>query len=249
MPHRFERDAIPWFHRLLGLALIACVAEDISCGAWFVHSGRYFPWRHPGFLPLYPAPFLGVEWSLLLFAGLSYLLGRRSRWVAFLAASTMLISLLQRFSNHRSLIFIVLLYLALAPRERSAAAYRMIRYQLLIVYLFSAMNKIDSGFLSGKTLFALGLQVHGALLPDRWVHRILTGSLAEPLSWLTVGAELVIPVLLMQWPGAGLVATFVLHFGFSVMMPTLWPFTLIMMAMAVLFSSAACAPTPGRFRT
>lgn len=248
MPIRFERDAIAWFHRLLGLALIACVVEDLACGAWFIHSGQYFPWRHPGFLPLYPAPFLGVEWSLLVFVGISYLLDRSSRWVAILATSTMLVSLLQRYSNHRSLIFIVLLYLALTPRERPAAAYRMIRYQLLIVYLFSAMNKIDSGFLSGKSLFAIGIQVHGALLPDQWVHRILMGSFAEPLAWLTVGTELLIPVLLMHWPGAGLLATSALHLGFSVMMPALWPFTLIMMAMAVLFSSTACGSTPDRFR-
>ena len=224
-----------WFYRLLGLALISCVAEDVINGVWFIHTGQYFPWRHLSFVPLYSVPFLILEWGLLVLSGALILFERTRQNGLRLAVLFVFISISQRFSNHRSLILIVLVYLVASPRKMPQMGYRLIRYQLLIVYLFSALNKIDANFLSGRSLLALGHNVQGAILPTWLVRGILSPPFATPLSWVVVGLEFVIPILLLQWPIVGLIFLLSLHAGFSLMMPAIWPFTFIMVAMGLLF--------------
>jgi hypothetical protein len=231
----FDPAAVEWFYRFLSLTLLSCVVEDIVNGVWFIHSGRFFPWRHIHLVPLYPAPFLILEWGLWLSAGLMILSGRKRRFGVRIAALIVFVSLLQRYSNHRSLILIVLAYLAIPAGSNLKFAYQSIRYQLLIVYLFSAVNKLTSGFLDGASLVSLGQGIHGAILPDRLIQGVLSAQVVRPLSWLVVGAEIAMPMLLMQWPRIGLGAVTLLHFGFSLMMPGIWPFTFIMIAMATLF--------------
>ena len=213
------------------------MAEEMASGVWFVHTGAYFPWRHFTFIPLFPTAYLVFEWSAQLLSGAMIFLGCKRYLGVQIASLITMIGLTQQFSNHRVLIFILLFYL-LITRTKEALAFRMIRYQLFIVYLFSALNKINMKFLSGESLVALGQNIHGALLPDALVRSVLSPPFAEPLSWLVVGVEVAIPLVLSRFPKVGLGLVMSMHLVFSFMMPALWSFSLTMTAMAVLFLDA-----------
>lgn len=227
--------SIDGFYFFLGLSIILCVAHDMTHGVWHIHSGRYFPWRHMGFVPLFPAPFLIVEWLLLMISGLM-ISGNKKRYLGIcLAALGILIDLTQHFSNHRSLIFLLLLYLCIPSAAKNNQSFRMIRYQLLIVYLFSGVNKLTSKFYDGESLVNLGAMNYEALLPNRYVRSILSPTLSVSISCMILAIEILMPILLLQAPRFGLALVVLLHGGFSLLMPGIWPFTCIMVAMAFLF--------------
>ena len=123
----FNRDdklnlSIEGFYFFLGLAIILCVTNDIANGVWHIHSGRYFPWRHMGVVPLFPASFLVVLWPLLLTSSCMIISNKKRNLGICLAALGVLIDLTQHFSNHRSLIFLVLLYLCIPTAAKKIRA-------------------------------------------------------------------------------------------------------------------------------
>jgi hypothetical protein len=111
----------------------------------------------------------------------------------------------------------------------------MIRYQLLIVYLFSGVNKLTSHFYNGDTLANLGAMNYEALLPNEYVRSILSPTLSVSISCIILAGELLMPIFLLRAPRVGLALVVLLHGGFSLLMPGIWPFTFIMVAMAFLF--------------
>jgi hypothetical protein len=234
---RFPSErAIRGFFAFLALTLFACVAEDLDRGTWRIHSGEFVPWRHfSDRIPLYPVGGLVAEWLLTIVSGILILRAKTRMTGVRLAAVVIAVSLTQRFANQRALLFLVLFYLAISTAKLRGEAFRMIRFQLVIVYLFSALNKIDSGFLTGESLAALPPIIRHSLLPGSWVERVLSPPFSVPLSWAVVALELAIPVALIERPKVGLAFLVILHLGFSLMMPGLWPFTLIMVAMGILY--------------
>jgi hypothetical protein len=225
---------VTWFLRLFGAAMLLDVATELAAGVWDVHTGRLYPWRHLGMMPLYPARGLAVEWSIRVAAGLAFVLGaRRVRVVgvaARIAALVLFVAVMERYSNHGVLLFLVAFYLTLAPPDVTSASFDesahpalgLVRVQLVIVYVFSALNKVAHGFSSGHSLANL---FPGALSP----------AAARPLSWLVVATELALPLLLVRWPRAGLLAVIVLHAAFAALVPGVASFGLTMIAMAALF--------------
>jgi hypothetical protein len=214
---------------------MARIATDIQVNLWGVHTGRLFPWAHLRGVPLYSTTGLVIEWLMLAIAGLGLATGVRRSVAARLGLVVIFVGLTQRYSNHRALLAIALLFVALRPVDCENAPLllerhpniALLRYQLVIVYLFSALNKLAHGFMDGHVLTVL----FGIAPP-----------LAQPLAWLFVLAELATPLLLWRAPRAGLALAFVLHVGFAALMPALWPFTITMLALAMLFQRGA-APT------
>jgi hypothetical protein len=228
---RFDPRAVAWFERIYGAALVANVATEIASGVWRVHTGELYPWRHVPIVPLYPAPVLAIEW---LVAGASGALlmarrGTRTAWRA--AAAATLAAVLQRFSNHGALLFLVALFVAIDPPRPNAPGFAatprpnlgLVRAQLLIVYAFSAINKIARGFLTGSSIANLLGVAPGA---------------ARAASIAVVAAEIAIPVVLLARPRAGIACVGALHLAFAVGLPELWSFSLLMIAMAVTFLPA-----------
>ena len=132
---------------------------------------------------------------------------------------------------------ILLLFAALRPVDCDDARQlqgrhpnvALLRYQLIVVYVFSALNKLLHGFMDGHVLTAL---------------LGISPQLAQPLAWLIVLAELVAPLLCWRAPRAGLAVVAGLHIGFAACMPGLWPFTVTMIALAVLFQRGPPTPMP-----
>jgi len=232
---RFDARAVTWFLRLFGAALVVDVATEVMAGVWLVHTGALYPWRHLGIVPLYPRSVLAIEWALRAAAGLALVAGaRRVKVVGAavrVAALVLLVAVLERYSNHGVLLFLIAFYLTLAPLdvtsptfgERDHPALGLVRAQLAIVYVFSAVNKLTHGFAGGHSLSNL---LGGAL----------SGGLARALSVVVIATELALPLVLLRWPRAGLVAVIAMHVAFAALLPGVASFGLAMTAMAVLFA-------------
>ncbi len=224
-----------FFYFLVSLALLCFVLSQMINGTWQIHTGELFPWRHFRRLPLLPAYTVAVRWALLVFSTFLILIPSSRRLGLWLASACMLLGLTQQFSNHASLIFLVLFYLSITSAKQKHYSYQMIRYQLMIVYFFSALNKFDHGFYRGETLASLGKSMPSSLLPLAWQQFFLSEPLVVPISWLVIALELALPVLLLKYPKPAVVMVLFFHVGMSLVMPGIWSFTLIMFAMSVLF--------------
>jgi hypothetical protein len=232
---RFDARAVTWFLRLYGLALVVDVATELSAGVWGVHTGRLYPWRHLGIVPLYPASVLAIEWALRAAAGAALLLGARRVKVvgaaARVAALVLFVAVLERYSNHGVLLFLIAFYLTLAPPdvtspafgERDHPALGLVRAQLAIVYVFTAVNKLAHGFAGGGSLANL----LGSAVPP---------GLTRPLSVIVVVTELALPLLLLRWPRVGVAVVVAMHLAFAALLPGVVSFGLAMTAMAVLYA-------------
>lgn len=239
---RFDARAVTWFLRVFGAALVVDVVAEVAAGVWHVHTGRFYPWRHLGIVPLYPASVLAVEWMLRATAGLA-LLARAghagSVAVAVrVAAAVLFVAVLERYSNHGVLLFLVAFFLAIAPPDVGSRSFGdvahpalgLVRAQLVIVYVFSALNKLTHGFASGQSLSNL---LGGAL----------GAGPARALSVLVIATELAIPIVLLRSPRKGIALAIVMHLSFAALVPGVASFGLAMVAMAVLFAGA---PGAGR---
>lgn len=240
---RFDARAVMWFLRIFGLALVVDVVTEIAAGVWHVHTGRFYPWRHLGIVPLYPAGVLAVEWTLRAGAGLALLAAATHAKVVAaalrVAALVLFVAVLERYSNHGVLLFLVAFFLTLAPPDvaapdfddRAHPALGLVRAQLMIVYAFSAINKLAHGFGSGRSL---GHLLGGAISP----------GLATALSVLVIATELTIPVVLLRWPRAGIALVVAMHAAFALLVPGVISFGMAMTAMAVLFAARPRAALP-----
>jgi hypothetical protein len=223
---QFSRAGVDAFLRILGAALLACVVADALLGAWSVHGGELFPWRHVAGVPLYGRGMLCLEWALGGIAGTLLLGGLWCDVAIPLGLVATALGLSQRFSNHRALLFIVLMFVALAKIDRRGAdfatvrrpALALVRAELLIVSASSLLNKVLHGFLTGQALFLL----------FGWAR-------SGPLAWAVVGAELLVPLLLVFRARWGVAGAVLLHGSMAIVLPSVWPFSLTMIAMAILF--------------
>jgi|GEM_PF-2742413 len=231
---RFEPRAVSAFERLFGVALLVEIATQVRADTWGVHAGRLYPWRHLGILPLYPPAVLALEWTIASACGVILLAApRRSHATRSLAwrilAPVLLVSVLERFSNHGVLFFLVAFFTSMNPPDADAPDFAarehpnlgLVRAQLVVVYVFSALAKLLHGFTSGASL------------------RVLIGLLppvAAAASWVVVVGELLLPLLLWKRPAAGIAAVVLVHAAFAYALPNVASFGVVMVALAVLFA-------------
>jgi hypothetical protein len=239
MPVDRDRRAVDAFYMLFGASILATVITEIATGVWGVHAGTLYPWRHIEPFPVYGVGPLVVEWTLLAFAAVAVAIGVRRKIAARVLLVVTMVSLTQRYSNARALALIVLFFIAFDPGEAKSGmaarldhpSFTLVRAQLVIVYLFSAANKVAAGFLSGATLVnLLGVSI----------------GVGRAMAVATVIAELALPALLVWKPRIALPCVVALHLGFAIALPGLWPFTILMIAMATLFEPRARSRTSPR---
>jgi hypothetical protein len=225
---RFDRRATTWFLRLFGAALVVNVLTELRAGVWSVHAGRLYPWRHVPLVPLYPPAVLALEWLATLAVATLLALGIAVRVASRLAALVTFVALLERYSNHGALLFIVAAFVALDPPNPKAPAFEetplhnlgLCRAELAIVYVASALNKVLHGFGSGDVIAFL------TRIPP---------SIARPLAIAVIVVELALPFVLVRFPRVGIAAVVCFHAGICSMMPGLWSFALVMLSLAVLY--------------
>jgi len=232
LDERFDRRSVRWFERLFGVALIVEVATQITSGVWQVHAGALYPWRHLDLVPLAPPAVVAIEWVLVVACATSLVVDRMRAIAWKVLVPLLLWGVLQRFSNHGSLFFMIALFAAMAPpRLGDGDAFEkdehpnlgLVRAQIVIVYAVSALAKLLHGFTSGASLMHL-------------FH--LAPSVAKAGAWAVIGGELALAVLVVRRPRIAIVAAALMHGAFALVIPNVASFGLAMVAMAFLWIRA-----------
>ena len=228
----------------LGIAVAWQAIDDMCVGIPKVYSGEFFPWRR--LLPLeatVPATaytvLMGLEAITLAAYLVQFRTGAAAAFLALLLSLDNVISLL----NHRFLMAILLLLLSLRPVPGGAAAagFRrhrlywsldLVRWQVSVVYFFSAVHKMTPHFLSGADLRNLFWQIEGMgghRYPE-WLRALLQDpSASQTLAWLTVATELTLAFGLHSRAAFGflLPVAVAFHLGLALLMPFLWIFAFL----------------------
>lgn len=241
---------------LLGAAWLALVGQEAANKLWLVHARELCTRRLLLWPPLTPPWGLWLEWGLEVGVAVALLSGRHTRVAVRAGAFLAVLSAQQRYMNQKALLAIVLVFLALDPPEPAEAGFSerdrpnlgLLRWQLAIVYLFSALQKLRLDFTDGTSLQNLfahlgGLSVAG-WVPSGAVSAALSASpaLAKALSWGVVGGELALIPLSFVAPRVALAGVAVLHGAFCLFMPDVLSFTFTMLACAC--AAAAARPAP-----
>ncbi|UXR65630.1 hypothetical protein EZJ49_05110 [Bdellovibrio bacteriovorus] len=227
------RDSFWWFYLLLTMALLARAVEDLFNRRWDIHVGAIFDYRHAGGIPLYSTNILSLELALVI-AGAVLLLTRQKRVGALLAFAGLAMGLTQMFMNQKILLLVMCAVVAIQPPEKSQSSWRFLRWQLLLVYLFSAVAKAFEDFGSGKVLQQLGQSLSGPMgVLVSWVQTLPGGVLLS--SSLIVGLQVLLPTLLLYRPKAGVLVVAGFHLVLALLLPDIWAFSFGMLALAVLF--------------
>ena len=234
--------------RLLGLALAAYIASDLLNGRWQAHEGVLWA-RRLQLGGLFPPRWLFLEWGVLGLSSIALLAGKRRIWAVRAALPACGVGLWSLYMNQRALLFLTLAYMAMGPAQPEAEDFErrphphlaLVRYQLLIVYFFSAANKLASGFCGGAFLRALfgnmTLMSNQPLVPPQWTlalfHRLPWS--APLLASAIVAGELLLPLALLKKPRLGVPLVAAFHLALALLMPDLWVFGLVMAADSLLF--------------
>ncbi len=228
-----EKNSLSLFYMFLGGAVLMRLVDDVLLGRWGIHAGELYPYRHPGFFPLYGTTGLLLEWGFALTGGV-LLFTAEKRKGAFFAAVAMTLSLSQMMQNQKILLWIVLWIVAL-PANISAR--KFLKWQIILVYLFSALSKIFGQFVSGETLRTIALhqvEMASGLQKSLWIP-FTNSTFSLWSSYLVIVLELLIPLLFFRKKEWAWIFVLALHGGFLVMMKDLSSFSFAMFALAALY--------------
>lgn len=243
---RFFRRRPDWYTLVFQCGLGAVVSwqalDDLLVGHWRIYSGEFYPWRSR--VPSFFAPPLEFYWGLLaleIALLVLYFARVRVRWTGALLALVLLLDGLFSYLNHRLLMAVQLFLVSLrpVPRDASAQGFRrqrtywnldLVRWQIAMVYLFTAIHKMNPDFLNGWTLRNLFWMVRNA----GWRHypEWLFYDFLQSPSWVrflacaTVLAELFLAFGLnfRRTVGWAIPIAIVLHVSFALFMPFIWIF-------------------------
>ncbi len=214
------------FFGFISLAIVSRVFSDVVMDRWGIHAGLIYPIRHLDGVPLYSDLFLALEW-IITTSGAALILSPKFRRLGLaLALIGLLASWTQLFQNQKTLMIITILISFVKSPYDNRPAHRLLEWQLILMYLFTALAKLNGEFVTGATL--------QTLLSDRLPVALPTSAYAA-LSWTTIALEFLIPVLLLKRNIVVLFAIFILHGLFAVTLDDIWPFTFITYALAILF--------------
>ncbi len=252
----FFRSRPDWqvlvFQYGLGIAVAWQAIDDIRVGIPRVYSGELFPWRPllPRDAPM-PAGTYAALMGLELLALAAYMARLRTGAAAALLALLLFLDNLVSLLNHRLLMAIELLFLSLRPVPGSAgvAGFRKhrlywsldcVRWQVSVVYLFSALHKTSSHFLSGEDLRNLFWQIEwmGWRRYPAWLSaQLQEPSVSQVLAWLTVATELSLAFGLHFRAAVGflLPVAVVFHLCLALLMPFLWIFAFVCLVSLIAF--------------
>lgn len=227
------------FYFIFSLAIISRVISDLLLNRQGIHSGEVFPSRQyfPS-IPIYSVFVFYLELTLA-FVGALLLNSKKVRTASLIIVIAYLMGLSQMFQNQKTLILIVastLLIQPLSKNDRSSIWF--LRYQLILVYSISALQKMFSGFNSGldlleTTKYLLGLE------NNLFIKQLLTylqdPRTAEVFSLSTIVVELLIPIALIKAPRLGVALVILLHLSMNLLMKDITPFSLTMLALSLTF--------------
>lgn len=137
------------------------------------------------------------------------------------------------FQNQKVLLALVAFALTVGPRldentflKKNETA-NFLKWQILLIYLISAVSKIFDQFQSGETLRVMSEQL--------LLQQIGRDEIYSMGAWLVILVELALPLLLLARPRLGIAGVVLVHVSFSLFLSDIWPFSLAMIALSFLF--------------
>lgn len=227
------------FYLVFSLAIISRIISDILLNRQGIHAGAVFPSRHYfSAIPIYPVSIFYLELALALIGAL-LLNFQKIRFGSLLIAVAYLMGLSQMFQNQKTLILIIATTLLIQPLSRSErSSIWFLRYQLILVYSISALQKIFSGFNSGQDLIRTAdylLSIESNLFIKGLLVYLQNPLMAEVFSVSTVIIEIALPIILIKAPRVGIALVVLLHFSMNLLMKDITPFSLTMLALSLTF--------------
>lgn len=225
---------LKFFYSFFAMALVARVLSDVfEVHRWSIHQGNLFPYRHLlESIPLYSTSILVLEWGLLLIGAVLIFRGK-IRWGSTLALVGLVMSLSQMFQNQKVLLAFMAFAIAAGPRLDENTFFKkndtanFLKWQILLIYLISAVSKIFDQFQSGETLRIMSEHLFLRHTEGRDIY--FMGA------WLVILVELTLPLLLLTRPRLGIAGVVLVHVSFSLFLSDIWPFSLAMIALSFLF--------------
>ncbi len=227
------------FYLIFSLAVVSRIICDLLLNRAGIHAGEVFPNRHVfSFISIYPPAILYIEMALAS-AGAILLNLKRVRFGCLLIIISYLMGLSQMFQNQKLLILIVACTLCIQPLSKTdKSSIWFLRYQLILVYSISALQKVVQGFndgidLSLTTKYLLSIESNPVI-------KALLAYVSDPLNAMifsvsTVVLEFIIPIFLIKRPKIGVALVVLLHFSMNLLMKDIMPFSLTMIALSLPF--------------
>ena len=219
----------------LGLTILVKLMTEIFNGRFYVHSGELLS----RFFLIEPTPFQSYfifEAMVVLCLALMIMFDKKRTIALRVLPLIYLLSLVQYYSNHKLLIFIVIIIFNFSSFVRL----NCLKSQLVMVYYFTVINKIVDKFYNGETLANTFFNFHHHDLSYKFLNNfyaVLSANEFLNLSFanITLLLEIIIPILLFRKSYWALVLMLVLHLSFSALISGILPFMLIMMTMGLAF--------------
>lgn len=240
------------FYYGFGFAVAWQFVEDMTIGHAQVHSGELAPWRqyvnYSAFLGTHHYRFFAAAEAILL---LLYFFRVRVRFTALALGALMFADNLGSFLNHRLLMSLEMMLISFVPLPKPITKSRLselhgywnmdiIRFQVSLVYVITALHKCNSQFLSGQTLNNLFFMTHSQGMNhfSDWLFPYLQDArVCLVMAWIAVASEVVLAFGLYSPKRSRLLLPMAIgmHLSFSVLMPYIWIFTTQMLFTLFLF--------------
>ena len=240
------------FHYGAGVVVLWQLLEDLVMGQAKTYTGDLVAWRQLSPILVDHLPpetywaLVGLEFCLLAL----YFLRIQVRWVAIGLALILLTDNLTASLNHRLLMAINIFLVGLepVPRDAGVSGYRtkrlywnldLVRWQVAVVYLFTAFHKSNPHFLSGQSLQNLFWMAQHTWSPyPAWLFETLqNAAVCRVLAIMTVVTEISLAIGLQfrRTVGWFLPVLVLLHLSFGLLMPHIWIFTVQLILAAIVF--------------
>lgn len=227
------REHPPWHarlhRRLFGLALAAKALEGFLVGRGTVYAGEAF--APAAFLPPPGSAAYAAVLGLQIVGAIALFFDRAPRLLLVAAALATSVDTFVAFQNTRLFLTVMLWLVALGPAPRAGRRIYWhldaTAWQVAIVYVATAIHKIEPDYLSGETLANLA-HIPGAILGV--VAPFHDPQMATVAAFLVVATELMLPMFLFGPPrraALGITIALFLHLSMALVLPAVWTFSVV----------------------
>lgn len=227
------------FYYLFAFSVILKVIADFYLGRQGIHEGFLYPYRKPLPFRPYPVSILYLEWLLAVSGSVLIAFNGKKRIGALLIFLSFVMSMSQMFQHQKVLFLVVSMVLSIEPiNPKGSWSLWFLKCQLIIVYVSSALFKMNDAFLSGSDLKET-LLYSSTLISFAPIQLLLVSLASAPiiqvLAILVVLAETLIPLLLLSYSFWGVVGVILLHGVLALFLSNVLPFSFLMMTLSLLF--------------
>lgn len=234
----------------IGIAVLWQGYDDLVNGQWRIYAGLAYPWREHLDLGLSLTGY-GLTVGLKAILLVLFFARVQTRAVTLGLAAILVLDNLGSGLNHRVLMILQLILIAYLPVPRDAAAsgfstqrvywnLDLVRFLVSVVYVTTAVHKMNPQFLSGATLWNQIWMVNEQGMrdyPEFLFGLLQSRELCRAMALATVASELLLAVLLnfRRTAGLGIALALGMHTIMAIALPFITHFTFQMFVSLIPF--------------